>query len=72
MIEFFRVLRRESNRDPGAVEVFFSTHPSPQDRIEQLAAAAARSTGGIRDSAEFRTIKARLSRMPPPRAGRSR
>jgi predicted Zn-dependent protease len=67
MIELFEVLRRESNRDPGAVEVFFSTHPSPQDRIAQLTAAAARRHGGIHDTAEFRAMKARVLKLPAPR-----
>ena len=67
MIELFDVLRRESNRDPGAVDVFFSTHPSPQDRIAQLTAATARSHGGIRDTAEFRAVKARVLKLPAPR-----
>jgi predicted Zn-dependent protease len=60
MIELFEVLRREQQRDPGRVDVFFSTHPSPQDRIAALTAAAARSRGGIRDTAQFRAVKARI------------
>jgi predicted Zn-dependent protease len=60
MIELFDVLRREAARDPGAVEVFFSTHPSPQDRIAQLTAAAARGRRGVRDTPAFRSMKARL------------
>jgi len=36
MVELFDILRRESARDPGSVEVFFSSHPSPQDRMAQL------------------------------------
>jgi len=60
MIELFDVLRRESKRDPGAVEVFFSTHPSPEDRIARLTAATARSRGGVRDTAEFRAVKRRV------------
>lgn len=67
MIELFEVLRREQKRDPGAVDVFFSTHPSPQDRIAQLTAAIARRPGGVRDSAQFRAIKLRLARMAPAR-----
>ena len=67
MIELFDVLRRKADRDPGAVDVFFSTHPSPQDRIEQLQAAMPRSRSGIRDSREFRVMKARLLKLPPPR-----
>jgi predicted Zn-dependent protease len=60
MIELFETLRREQTRDPTTVEVFFSTHPSPADRIAQLTAAASRKPGGIRDSVEFRAVKARL------------
>ena len=64
MIELFEILRREARRDPGAVEVFFSTHPSPQDRIAQLTAAVAHRHGGIRDTAEFRAMKARVLKLP--------
>lgn len=67
MVELFDILRRESARDPGSVEVFFSSHPSPQDRIAQLQAEIARRPGGIRDSQQFRQIKARLLRMPAPK-----
>jgi predicted Zn-dependent protease len=66
MVELFEVLRREQQRDPGAVEVFFSTHPSPQDRIAALTAATARSRGGVRDTAQFRAVKARVLKLPPP------
>jgi predicted Zn-dependent protease len=68
MIELFEVLRREAKRDPSAVEVFFSTHPSPQDRIAQLVAAAAHSRRGTRDSAEFRAVKRRVLKLPAPRS----
>jgi beta-barrel assembly-enhancing protease len=68
MIGLFEVLRREAHRDPGAVEVFFSTHPSPEDRIAQLNAATARSRGGIRDTADFRAMKSRVLKLPPPRS----
>lgn len=67
MVELFDILRRESARNPGSVEVFFSSHPSPQDRIAQLQAEIARRPGGMRDSEQFRQIKARLLRMPAPK-----
>ena len=67
MVELFETLRREANRDPGSVEVFFSSHPSPQDRISSLQADVARSRGGIRDSKEFQAVKARLLKLAPPR-----
>jgi predicted Zn-dependent protease len=68
MIELFEILRQEQKRDPGSVEVFFSTHPSPQDRIAHLQADVARQTGGTRDSRQFQAIKARLKRMAPAHA----
>jgi predicted Zn-dependent protease len=67
MVELFEILRREAKRDPGAVEVFFSSHPSPQDRIAELRAEVARHPGGRRDSQGFKDIKARLHRLPPPK-----
>jgi predicted Zn-dependent protease len=68
MLGLFEVLRREASRDPGAVEVFLSTHPSPNDRIAQLRAATAGSRGGIRDTAEFRAVKVRVLKLPAARA----
>ena len=68
MVELFEILRRESARDPGSVEVFFSSHPSPQDRIARLQADVKRRPGGTRDSRQFQQIKARLLRMPAPRS----
>lgn len=65
MVELFETLSREQARDPGRVELFFSTHPSPQDRIRRLQADVGKRTGR-RDSARFQAIKARLLKMPPP------
>jgi beta-barrel assembly-enhancing protease len=63
MVELFEVLRREQQRDPGSVDVFFSSHPAPADRISHLQASIGRNPGGTRDTTQFRGIKARLSRM---------
>lgn len=68
MVELFEILQREQRSDPGKVAVFFSSHPPPQDRIGRLQADIARNPGGSRDSEQFRSIKARLLRMPAPRA----
>src|SRR5688572_23524377 len=67
MVELFEVLRREGSRDPGSVEMFFSTHPPPQDRIRLLQSVVGRTPAGRRDTAQFQTVKARLRRMPAPR-----
>lgn len=68
MVELFQILRQEQKRDPGRVEMFFSTHPSPQDRIERLQQDAATRRGGRRDSEEFQAIRARLLKMAPPKS----
>ena len=67
MIELFETLRREEQRDPSSVEVFFSTHPSPADRVAELTAAVSQHHGGVRDTAEFRRVRARVLKLPPPR-----
>lgn len=60
MIELFELLRREAARDPGTVEGFFSSHPSPVDRITALRGAIGASPRGRRDSAEFQRVRRRL------------
>jgi predicted Zn-dependent protease len=67
MVELFDILRREQKRDPSTVEQFFSSHPSPAERIEQLRAAAGRRASGRRDTAAFRQAKARSMKLTPPR-----
>ncbi len=65
MIEFMQILREQQGRDPGSVEVFLSTHPSPAERVEQLRAQLkTRSAGGRRDSPQFQRMRAALERMP--------
>jgi predicted Zn-dependent protease len=72
MLEFFDVLRRESKRDPGSVEVFFSSHPAPQDRISQLQGAVGPRPTGTRDTRQFQAVKARMRTMAAPRAAETR
>ena len=71
MADFMDVLRREQGRDPGAVEVFLSTHPAPAERAVALRHLAAQHPGGRRDSAAFRAVKTRVLRLPPaPKSSR--
>ncbi len=67
MVELFEILRKESQRDPGSVEIFFSSHPSPQERINDLRAEVTRRAKGKRDSPEFQAIRARVLKLPAPR-----
>jgi len=68
MVELFEVLQRTSARNPGAVEAFFSTHPSPADRIQSLQAGVAKRRGGRRDSSRFHDVQRHIARLPPARA----
>ena len=60
-------MRRAARRDPSTLEVYFSSHPAPQDRIKELQRQIARHTGGRRDSGQFQSIKARLLQLPAAR-----
>jgi predicted Zn-dependent protease len=70
MVELFEMMAREAGRDQGNVQAFLSSHPSPEDRIKHLTTRTARIRGGTRDTARFRSIKARLARTSSARAGR--
>ena len=70
MVELFETLRREARSNPRALEVYFSSHPPPQDRIKELQSHMARHAGGRRDSGQFQAIKARLRTLPAPRTMR--
>ena len=63
--EFIEIIRQQAGRDPGSVEVFLSTHPSPAERVQQLRAQVSRvRSGGRRDSAAFQRVRAALTKMP--------
>lgn len=65
LLEFMQILREQQGRDPGSVEVFLSSHPSPAERVEQLRAQLSRlKPGGRRDSPSFQQVRAALSKMP--------
>jgi predicted Zn-dependent protease len=68
MIELFEILKREQGRNPGAVEVFLSSHPAPQERLQALQADVARAHGGVHNTGRFQMIRARLLKMAPARA----
>ena len=65
MVEFFQIMRERAKRDPGALEVFLSTHPSPESRAIELRRVTAGLKGGRRDSDRFQQIQKRLGQLPP-------
>jgi beta-barrel assembly-enhancing protease len=65
LLEFMELLRAQAGRDPGSVEVFLSTHPSPAERVRQLRVQVSRrKAGGRRDSASFQRVRSTLAKMP--------
>jgi predicted Zn-dependent protease len=67
MVAFMEILRRQQGRDPGSVLVFLSSHPAPGERADLLRAELKNTSGGRRDSNQFRQVRARLNRLPPAR-----
>jgi predicted Zn-dependent protease len=65
MIELMQTIREHEQRDPSSVEVFFSNHPSPKDRVALLRQVVSKTRGGKRDSGEFQSIRARLKTLAP-------
>lgn len=60
LVGFLEVLRTTARRDPSAVEVFFSTHPAPEERIAALGALGRAPAPQARDSGRFPRVAARL------------
>ncbi|PYR26592.1 MAG: hypothetical protein DMF98_08480 [Acidobacteria bacterium] len=64
-IEVMQIIREQERRDPTSVDVFFSNHPAPQERIARLSQTLPRIRKGRRNSIEFQSIRARLGTLPP-------
>ena len=65
MAAFMDTMRKEQGRDPASLQVFLSSHPAPAERAARLRRTV--RSGGTKDSAAFRQIKARLRGMAPAR-----
>jgi beta-barrel assembly-enhancing protease len=63
MVELFQMLAREAKRDGSSMNAFLSSHPSPQDRIDNLSTQMKRYKSGARDSERYRSVKGHLARM---------
>ena len=69
MLTFFENLDARRERDPNAVERFFSSHPSPAERIENLGGLvdSLSASAGLRaDSTAFHRVRTRLDSLPRP------
>lgn len=68
--EMFEILLAERQREPGAVDAWFSTHPLEETRIakarERIAQQdPARLRGLVDDTPNFQAFKRRLAALPP-------
>jgi beta-barrel assembly-enhancing protease len=68
MIELLQTIREQQRRDPSSVDVFFSNHPAPADRIADLNRVLPKKRAGTRDTGGFQSIRARLKKLPPARS----
>lgn len=65
MADFFALMRTEQGRDPGKLEQFFSSHPSPVNREARIRELAAQTRGGSSQVVGgFSTVKSRLGGLP--------
>jgi len=64
MAAFMGILAAEEGRAPSDVAVFLSSHPAPAERAARLRATI-KARGGVKTTAAFSRIKARLARLPP-------
>ena len=68
MATFFELLQAQRGRNPGAVEQFFSSHPSPANRASKVRAAAqGMGRGQGTRVGNLQSVQARLDRMPAAR-----
>jgi beta-barrel assembly-enhancing protease len=73
----FQILLNERNRNPSAVEGWFSTHPGEEERIRETEAVIATYDPAILrsltvNSARYDDFRARVRALPAPQATSSR
>jgi Zn-dependent protease with chaperone function len=69
MVTFFDKLKEEGKGDPSRFETFFSTHPSPAERVENVGEELRLmkdATDKTLDTPEFERVKRHLKELPPP------
>ena len=69
VVDFFQKLLEEREREPSALEQWFSTHPLTEERIQRVRTIIGElpiPTGLQRTSREYEAFKTRVSQLPPP------
>lgn len=73
MITFFQKLAELREGRPNAIENFFATHPSPDERVNNITSLLASFPENAdlhEDSERFHEIQSRLKDLPPPPVSR--
>lgn len=70
LTSFFRELLNQEQRNPSSLEQWFSTHPTTQERIQDVERLIQQTPGAdnpklTTDTQAFERFKARLRRLPP-------
>ena len=65
MASFFDLLAQQRRSNPGKVEQFFSSHPSPGDRAALIRQAGYDGGGSDGQVGDIRVIRRELQRLPP-------
>jgi predicted Zn-dependent protease len=63
MVTFFQKLDAMREREPNVIEAWFSTHPSPEERVENVAdfiASLPPREGPVTETGKLEQIQARL------------
>ncbi|MCC7176484.1 MAG: M48 family metalloprotease [Bryobacterales bacterium] len=69
MVSFFEMLAGLQKNQPNAVQKFFSSHPSPAERSDNVSALVSGFPSGanlVADTPAFRETKTRLASLPRP------
>jgi len=64
MMVFFHALHRKARGDASKLRTFLGDHPSPENRVEQMARAAAQPRASQRSAGDFHQIQAYVAGLP--------
>jgi predicted Zn-dependent protease len=67
MLTFFEKLEKQSKSNPSTMQLFFSTHPNPAERVENVSRQMKelpKHSNAIVSSNDFKNMKKKLSQLP--------
>lgn len=67
MLTFFEKLEKQNKANPSTLQLFFSTHPNPAERVENVSRQMKelpKRSNAVVTSNDFKSMKKRLSQLP--------